>query len=58
MYAEEDRKMSLKIVFQAESVKDQKRSVLWISRKYATACEVAGFFTEISCDVDKEVEGL
>jgi len=28
VYAEEERKMSLKIVFQAESVKDQKRSVL------------------------------
>lgn len=27
MYAEEARKMILKIVFQAESVKDQKRSM-------------------------------
>lgn len=53
MYALEDMKMILKMVFHGERVKDQKMSVQ--TKSASKNLVESGLLTQVSCHVDKEI---
>jgi hypothetical protein len=57
VYALEDMKMILKMVFQGEDVKVQKISLQIKSASKNLQLE-SGLLTQVSCHIDKEVQSL